>query len=244
MVIPWEGWLFMIGIYKITNKINGKIYIGQSNDIQRRFKEHCYKKETPIEKAIHKYGKDNFNFEIIEECPLNQLNERETYWILFYDSVTKGYNCNFGGIQASIGEQNSNSKLQERDVCFIRHCYNQHKKQREIYDTYFSNKITFSYFQNVWQGQSWKNIMPQVFTQENKQYYIYQNSIGSNGAKAKLSDDEVMQIRTRYITESARTIYEDYKDIMKYNTLQQILWGRTYTNLPIYSKKKKQWITN
>ena len=33
MVIPWEGWLFMIGIYKITNRINGKIYIGQSNDI-------------------------------------------------------------------------------------------------------------------------------------------------------------------------------------------------------------------
>ena len=73
----------MIGIYKITNKINGKFYIGQSVDIERRFMEH----KTPhgtmnsIKLAMKKYGKENFSFEVIEECSENDLNEREMYWI-------------------------------------------------------------------------------------------------------------------------------------------------------------------
>lgn len=58
----------MIGIYKITKKENGKSYIGQSNDIERRFKEHQTKgKESriPLDIAIQKYGKDAFKYEII-----------------------------------------------------------------------------------------------------------------------------------------------------------------------------------
>ena len=70
----------MIGIYLITNKINGKQYVGQSGNINRRFLEHSYKgKESriPLDVAIKKYGKDNFKFEILEECPLEELNDRE-----------------------------------------------------------------------------------------------------------------------------------------------------------------------
>jgi hypothetical protein len=59
---------------------------------------------------------------------------------------------------------------------------------------------------------------------------------------ARLTDEEVIAVRTRYQTEDARTIYEDYKDRMKYETFQQVLWGRTYKNLPIYKKKEKKWI--
>lgn len=55
----------MIGIYKITNRINGKSYVGQSINMEKRFKEHLYKQDTYIDRAIHKYGKDNFNFEIL-----------------------------------------------------------------------------------------------------------------------------------------------------------------------------------
>ena len=60
----------MIGIYKITKKENGKSYIGQSNDIERRFKEHKNKRDIPVEIAIQKYGAAAFKFEIIEECSL------------------------------------------------------------------------------------------------------------------------------------------------------------------------------
>ncbi|MBR2506760.1 MAG: hypothetical protein IKB70_07580 [Bacilli bacterium] len=58
--------------------------------------------------------------------------------------------------------------------------------------------------------------MPEVFTEENKKYYSLENSIGSNGSSAQLTDEEVMTARTRYINESAKNIYEDYKDKMKF----------------------------
>lgn len=66
----------MIGIYKITKKENGKSYIGQSNNIERRFSEHKNKIDIPVEIAIRKYGADAFSFEIIEECSLDKLDER------------------------------------------------------------------------------------------------------------------------------------------------------------------------
>ena len=84
--------------------------------------------------------------------------------------------------------------------------------------------------------------MPEVFTEENKKYYRFQATNGENSVSAKFTNEEVIKIRERYVKENARSIYEDYKDRCSYNTLQQILWGRTYKNLPIYKKKEKKWI--
>ncbi len=60
----------MIGIYKITNKLNNKSYIGQSIHIEQRWQEHLYKSSgcSLLKYALYKYGADNFSFEIIEEC--------------------------------------------------------------------------------------------------------------------------------------------------------------------------------
>ena len=234
----------MVGIYKITKKENGKCYIGQSNDCERRFKEHQQRGEKsriPVDVAIQKYGKDAFDYEIIEECSIEQLNEREEYWIKFYNSKEEGYNCSDGGNQQSIGSNNGRAKLTEEDVITIRKAYAEHKRQKDVYDL-FKDKISFSAFQYCWQGKSWSHIMPEVFTEENKNYYIYQNSNGGNGAAAALTDDEVIQARQRYVNEDAKTIYEDFKDRLKYQTFQAMLWGRTYKNLPIYKKKEKKWI--
>ena len=234
----------MIGIYKITKISNGKSYIGQSNDIERRFKEHQIKGETsriPVDAAIKKYGINAFTYEILEQCQLEQLNERETYWIQYYDTVNNGYNCSIGGDNQSIGENNGKSKLTEQDIIKIRIAYANHKKQKEIYEEY-KDIISFSYFQNLWQGRSWKHIMPEVFTEENKKYYIYQNSNGSNGASAKFTDEEVINIRKRYENESAKQIYQDYNERVSYQTFQALLLGRSYKNLPIYKKKEKKWI--
>ena len=79
----------MIGIYKITNKLNGKSYIGQSTDIERRWREHHYRywnNDNVIYMAFRKYGIENFDFSIIEECSTQELNLREEYWINYYDS--------------------------------------------------------------------------------------------------------------------------------------------------------------
>lgn len=87
------------GIYLIKNLINNKIYIGQSIDIERRIKDHFTRKDdAPLHCAIQKYGKENFETIILEECSREQLNEKEIYYIKEYNSFGKnGYNLNNGG---------------------------------------------------------------------------------------------------------------------------------------------------
>lgn len=96
----------MIGyIYKVTNKLNGKIYIGQTiQSIKDRWYRHCGKSgisdaemKMHIKRAILKYGKENFNIEILEECEQDKLNEREKYYISYFDSYKNGYNSTEGG---------------------------------------------------------------------------------------------------------------------------------------------------
>lgn len=234
----------MIGIYKITDNINGKIYIGQSNNIQRRFSEHQNRGATsriPVDVAIQKYGKENFNFEIIEECSIEQLNQKETYWITYFNSIENGYNCSVGGDQQSIGSSNGRAILTENEVKFIRTAYNNHERRKDVYE-HFKDKITFSSFARIWDGSSWAHIMPEVLTEENKRYYSKEATNGEKSSNAKLTDEEVIKIRERYVSENAKTIYKDYEGKCSYNTLQQILWGRTYKHLPIYKKKEKKWI--
>lgn len=88
------------GIYKITNQLNNKFYIGQSVNIKNRWKQHRSSNDNmPIHLAIRKYGVDNFKFEIIEECQQDELDEREIYWIGYYDGYNNKncYNATRGG---------------------------------------------------------------------------------------------------------------------------------------------------
>ena len=94
----------MVGIYKITNKLDNKCYIGQSIDIETRWKQHIYEGKKLRHKykfylALNKYGAENFLFEVIEECSLDTeiLNNRERYWIEYYNSYEEGYNSTRGG---------------------------------------------------------------------------------------------------------------------------------------------------
>ena len=89
----------MIGIYKITNKLNGKVYIGQSIDIDTRWRQHINAKDNyAIHNAIKKYGKENFKFEVLLECPANMLDVWERDMIALYDCISpNGYNLTEGG---------------------------------------------------------------------------------------------------------------------------------------------------
>lgn len=91
-------------IYKITNTINNKVYIGKTvESIEERWKEHChdYKRhrceKRPLYNAMNKYGIENFTIAEIEQCDLSILNEREIYWIKFFNSYETGYNATKGG---------------------------------------------------------------------------------------------------------------------------------------------------
>ena len=93
----------MASIYKITNTLNGKVYIGQTvQSIQQRWRQHvqdAYANQKCLHlcSAIVKYGKENFLVEEIEECSQDLLDEREVYWIKEYNSQIDGYNITAGG---------------------------------------------------------------------------------------------------------------------------------------------------
>lgn len=92
-------------VYKITNKRNGKIYIGITNQgVAVRWCKHCsdarHNSEFPIHNAIRKHGEESFQIELIEEVDdVEVLKERETYWIKYHNSYNrdKGYNLTLGG---------------------------------------------------------------------------------------------------------------------------------------------------
>ena len=88
-------------IYIIKNDLNDKVYIGQDIDCKQRFKNHCkpssIKQNSLIDRAINKYGKEHFYYEVLETS-VEDYNERERYWIQLYNSLTpNGYNIQQGG---------------------------------------------------------------------------------------------------------------------------------------------------
>lgn len=119
-------------IYKITNKINGKSYIGQTiQNVKERFYQHCATKcskavsNMAIHRAIKKYGKSNFIVEVIEEIDSANLNDRERYWIKYYNSYNNGYNSTKGG-------QDGCKSFKDLDVESIIKEYNTGKSLRTL----------------------------------------------------------------------------------------------------------------
>lgn len=91
-------------IYIITNLVNNKVYIGQTiRTIEERWREHCRsccsadELNMLIKKAIKKYGKENFTITELEKCKVEDLNDKEIYYIKLYNSFQNGYNMTPGG---------------------------------------------------------------------------------------------------------------------------------------------------
>lgn len=104
----------LCGIYMITNEINGKKYIGQSVDIEKRWESHKYKSAIEsrnyyLYNAIKKYGIENFTFSIVELCDRTELNDKEIYYISKYNTYVYnkdscGYNMTVGGTDSLGGK--------------------------------------------------------------------------------------------------------------------------------------------
>lgn len=101
-------------IYKITNDINGKSYIGKTiKSVSERFVEHLHesgrshRNARPLYSAMKKYGKEHFHVQTIEECSDSILSERESYWIGYYGTYSNGYNATSGGDGVTIFDEDS-----------------------------------------------------------------------------------------------------------------------------------------
>ena len=134
----------MVGIYKITNIINNKCYVGQSTDVIKRIQKHIKtllsgtNRNEHLQNSYNKYGTGNFTIEIIEECTKECLDEREIFWIDYYKSYDPqyGYNKTKGGTggnsylevadeecKEKIKNKLSESKKGEGNPLYGAHCY-------------------------------------------------------------------------------------------------------------------------
>lgn len=144
-----------IGIYKITNKINQKSYIGQSIDIEKRWKDHIkhgfnlndVKSEYPLYRSFRKYGLDNFQFEILEECRIDELDEKERLYILQYNTYYNGYNQTLGG------DSSKGVKLNKDNIKDVIYDLQNKVSYSILMKKYNVNKYTLSRINN---GHSWK----------------------------------------------------------------------------------------
>ncbi|MCM3387334.1 GIY-YIG nuclease family protein [Ureibacillus chungkukjangi] len=117
-----------IGIYKILNKLNGKVYIGQSKRLSVRINSHKRALRNNahdnihLQKAFNKYGEDSFEYIIIEECTDDILTDRELFWINYYNSHNREYGYNLAmpdeSIEKFIMPQESRDKLREKRLIF------------------------------------------------------------------------------------------------------------------------------
>lgn len=229
----------MVGIYKITNNINNNCYIGQSIHIEERWKEHKSEynwgreNKKPLYLAFKKYGIENFSFEIIEECKPEQLNLKEQYWIDYYDSYNNGYNMTSGG-ETNYEDNHPGHKLTKQDVIDIRIRYSNLERRKEVYLLY-NQRIGESGFSKIWKGETWKDIMLEVYTEENKKYHLHDTgNIGSQNGRSRVTEGDVRNIRLRRKNgEQLKMVYEDYKDKLTKGSFTNIWSYQNWKNIAV-----------
>lgn len=113
-------------IYKITNDINDKVYIGKTlSSIEKRFAEHKkdsqknVQEKRPLYNAMKKYGVEHFHIEEIGAYPIEELSQQEQYWIQYFQSYTTGYNATRGGDGKPLYDYNAivNGFLSGKMIC-------------------------------------------------------------------------------------------------------------------------------
>lgn len=151
----------MIGIYQIKNKINGHSYIGQSVQIETRWKRHindskninssCY--NYPLQRAFRKYGVENFDFIVLLECKRIELNDNEKYWI---DILKPEYNQEPGGqgTNKNGSSQQFNRKVIEEIQEILANDKEGIVSHKELAEKYGLHKDTI---RNINVGRTWFN---------------------------------------------------------------------------------------
>ena len=202
-------------VYKITNKINNKIYIGITNNIKKRWdNEKSYpsnpKKRQVIQNAIHKYGAENFVFEVLHRnISVEKAVELECQLIKENNSlVPNGYNVHPGGqyhpnYSPRYGADNANAKLSIEEAQYI--LDNRDKPMSLLYEE-FSDKLTYDAFRKIYHHQTYANLT--TTTSE----YPYNKEFACQFTSGPLEYDDVVDLRERYARgEYWRDVFEDYK---------------------------------
>lgn len=227
----------MIGIYKIENNITHKIYIGQSVEVEERIKEHkriAFRQNRPtynypLYVDMRIYGVENFIYEILKECKKEELNELEQYYVQLYNSFNNGYNQTPGGDSVASGNLSNHHILSEDDVFNIRIRYSQHEFRWSVYQDY-KNIISIDTFAHVWNGKTWKWVLPEVFTQENIEWHkkhLGERSTICSGVK--MTESEVKEIRyLKKLGQRRCQVYDSYKNKISFSAFNAIWYNQSW----------------
>lgn len=225
----------IIGVYKVTNKINGKFYIGCSINIYNRWSCHKARKSKngaeytkPLYIAMREFGKENFEFEIIERCEESVLIEREKYWINKLNALEVGYN-----VKLEM-ETHNNVKLSLNDIVDIRTRYGNRERKKTVYKDY-QDRINATGFHKIWNFATWKKVMPEVFTKENRDFHTYNTAqVGNENGRAKLNEEDVYDIRKRRKNgETRKEVYEFYKDRLTFGSFNNVWYGGNWKHIVV-----------
>lgn len=233
------------GIYCFTNKISGKQYIGQSMNIEKRYREHktkpwtksCKDKNTAFYKALIKYGFHNFDFFVLDEndnYSKEDLNKLEIFYISKFDTYFNGYNLTPGGDSYYVPH-----KLSKEEVLSIK---NKIKNSKESFVSIAKEfNVQDSLISQINQGKIWGGIGENIFPLREDTFF---RNKGESNNNATLTNKEVIEMRQRYVNETLPEIYEDYKDKVSFSTVKKVLYGVQFKSLPIYKKRQQTWVLN
>lgn len=228
----------MVGIYYCKNKITNKYYIGQSIDIQRRINTHKKeylnsKNNKVLYESIRTHGIENFEWGIIEECLVDELDDKEIYWIKYYNSYSDGYNATSGeqNEYTGIGENNGRTKLTNKDVLDIRNrVYNNNEDIWVVYVDY-CNLVGKDRFWSLVHGETWKNVdTSMIYSLKDRGY---KNFSGSKNPKAKLTENDVKNIRFELeVNKKTREeVFDLYKDKISYSAFLKVVRYNTWKDI-------------
>lgn len=231
-------------IYKI-NYNNGKIYIGRTNNLRRRISEHINNwKKSKIKKvpecdiAIHEIGIKNNEIEILEFIEdLNILDNRERYWIQYYNSNNPeiGYNQTPGGNATSnFGEDHFNTHLSNKEIYDIRKRRYNEERKKDVYKDY-KDKISFGGFEKIWLGVTSPNIGEEFIIPANsisRAEYSSKANAGLRNGRAKCSYEEIIKMRYLFDVEHKK-IAEIHRlfSHLSVNTVRRVVLRETFKDI-------------
>ena len=227
-------------IYCYTNKQNGKKYVGQTNNIKRRYKQHKddsfanysdARYNQAIHCAIRKYGLDNFDFEILEVLEnktSEEVNERETYWIREKNSLApNGYNLKATG-EANRGR--NSSSLSDADKNEIRRRLREKESIREIAEDYL---LSYSYVSQINTGERLFSDNENYPLQSNRtEVYLYLKII------------ELLKDTMLSMNKIAETLGVSKDTVQRVNRGQQAAVKNLYDDFPIRKQKQGSYRIN